>query len=164
VGKSKLRLAVPRGVAWRDGPCRNATAGSRVTRDAMNRTGIAPNPGESRWSCGSSLPRQPAAIAVWLLLVAPALSTASDVVTVDNACDMLVSAEQAPPGTLIVLAGPPVHLCQVVLDASRREVRSGQGITIQADWVTFDLNGRVCTLRCCAGSRRVFRPRRRGGC
>jgi parallel beta helix pectate lyase-like protein len=75
-------------------------------------------------------------------VVAPSISTAFDVVTVDNACDMLVSAEQAPPGTIIVLAGPPVHVCQVVLDAGRREVRSGQGITIQADWVTFDLNGR----------------------
>lgn len=106
----------------------------------MNGTAADPNPDETR---RSARPRRPAcALAVGLLVAAPALATAADAVTVDNACDTFVSGEQAPPGTIIVLAGPLEHVCPVVLDARMREVRSGQGITIQADWVTFDLNGR----------------------
>jgi hypothetical protein len=81
------------------------------------------------------------ALALWLALAPPALAAAEEVL-IEDACDVVVSAEQAPPGTIIRLAGPPVHECRVVLDAVMGEVRSGHGITVQADWVTLDLNGR----------------------
>jgi hypothetical protein len=84
----------------------------------------------------------PRALACCLVALTPLAAAVEEEIVIEDACDVVISGEQAPPGTLIRLAGPPVHWCKVELDPAMRELRGGHGITILADWVTLDLRGR----------------------
>ncbi|MBI4496987.1 MAG: right-handed parallel beta-helix repeat-containing protein [Chloroflexi bacterium] len=59
---------------------------------------------------------------------------------VADACDRVVEADEAPPGTVVRLIGPVAHACTPEFDAFGALI-AGNGITIAAPGVTLDLNG-----------------------
>jgi hypothetical protein len=81
-----------------------------------------------------------AGVAFW------ASPASAGVLEVANACDANITAAQAPAGTTIVLTGDLVQVCVPTFAADPATglgvLLTGNGITIKADDVTLDLNGR----------------------
>ena len=89
------------------------------------------------WLAGLGLA---ASLAAAVLGQAPA--AAAGVLEVPNACDQVVTKDMAPAGTTIVLSGPAVHTCVPSFDPVTGRLLTGNGISVDAEGVTLDLNGR----------------------
>lgn len=72
----------------------------------------------------------PRMLVLWLLAADLPATGAPEELLIEDACDLVMGAGQAPPGTLIRLAGLREHLCRVDLDPARRELRGGQGVEV----------------------------------
>ena len=81
-----------------------------------------------------------AGVAFW------ASPASAGVLEIANACDATITAAQAPAGTKIVLTGDLVQVCVPTFAADpatgQGVLLTGNGISVKADDVTLDLNGR----------------------
>jgi hypothetical protein len=93
----------------------------------------------SRWAVIAHLGLA-ASLAAVVLAQAPV--AAAGVLEVDNACDRSIDKVAAPAGTTVLLVGPAVHTCIPTFDPVTGALLTGNGITVDAEGVTLDLNGR----------------------